>query len=112
MLDVSDAHTDPSNVLNCTAQRQTQLTALLKPYGIVIEHVPDDQPIPGSFFGEREAGIIGNRLLLRYDTPVHSALHEAGHQAVARAVQPIAKLAGLSAADPGPPARTVKLMSL
>lgn len=79
MLDVSDAHTDPSNVLNCTAKRQTQLTDLLKPYGIVIEHVPDDQPIPGSFFGEREAGIIGNRLLLRYDTPVHSALHEAGH---------------------------------
>src|SRR5690606_8136057 len=34
---------------------------------------------PGSFFGEREAGLLGNQLLLRLDTPVHSALHEAGH---------------------------------
>ncbi len=70
---------DPTNVLNCDAERQQQLAELLKPYGIEIEHVPDNQAIPGSFFGEREAGLIGNKLLLRYDTPIHSALHEAGH---------------------------------
>ena len=75
MLDVSD----PTNVLNCTQQRQQQLAQLLNPYGITIEHIADDQAIPGSFFGEREAGIIGNKLLLRHDTPIHSALHEAGH---------------------------------
>jgi hypothetical protein len=70
---------DPTNVLNCDAECQLQLASLLEPYGIEIEQVPDGQSIPGSFFGEREAGLIGNRLLLRHDTPVHSALHEAGH---------------------------------
>lgn len=70
---------DPTNVLNCNAERQIQLAKLLKPYGIEIEHVPDNHTIPGSFFGEREAGLIRNKLLLRHDTPVHSALHEACH---------------------------------
>jgi len=70
---------DPTNVLNCNQQRQDELAILLKPYGIVVIHVADDESIPGSFFGEREAGLIGNKLLLRYDTPVHSALHESGH---------------------------------
>ena len=75
MHDVSD----PTNVLNCDQQRQQQLATLLKPYGIDIKSVDDDANIPGSFFGEREAGLIGNKLYLRNDTPVHSALHEAGH---------------------------------
>jgi len=75
MQDVSD----PDNVLNCTAFYQQQLQKLLQPYGIEIKRVPPDENIPGSFFGEREAGLVGNQLLLRLDTPVHSALHEAGH---------------------------------
>ncbi len=76
MLVVSD---DPTNVLNCSPQRQQQLAKLLKPYGIEIKHVANNDTIPGSFFGEREAGLIGNKLYLRHDTPVHSALHESGH---------------------------------
>ena len=75
MLDVSD----PTNVLNCDQQRQSQLATLLKPYGMEIQYVADSETIKGSFFGEREAGLIDNKLLLRHDTPVHSALHEAGH---------------------------------
>lgn len=70
---------DPTNVLNCDQQRQQQLAQLLKPYGIEIEYVADNDTIQGSFFGEREAGIIGNKLYLRHDTPIHSALHESGH---------------------------------
>lgn len=70
---------DPINVLNCNQQRQQQLAELLKPYGIEIEHVADHDDIQGSFFGEREAGLMGNKLFLRDDTPIHSALHEAGH---------------------------------
>jgi hypothetical protein len=34
---------------------------------------------PGSFWGEPEAGIIGDEVFVRPDTPVHSALHEACH---------------------------------
>jgi hypothetical protein len=75
MLDVPD----PTNVLNCTTERQQQLAELLKPYGMEIITVSDDETIPGSFFGEREAGLIGNKLYLRHDTPVHSALHESCH---------------------------------
>lgn len=58
---------------------RSELQQLLQPYGITIKHVNADEPIPGSFFGEREAGLKGNTLYLRDDTPVHSALHEAGH---------------------------------
>jgi hypothetical protein len=35
--------------------------------------------IPGSFWGGSEAGLIGHSLLVRHDTPLHSALHEACH---------------------------------
>jgi hypothetical protein len=35
--------------------------------------------IPGSYWGDSEAGLIGNQLFIRRDTPVHSVLHEACH---------------------------------
>lgn len=56
-----------------------QLENLLKPYGLVVEMVASDRVIPGSFWGDEEAGLIGNTLYVRPDTPVHSALHEASH---------------------------------
>lgn len=53
--------------------------ALLARYGLTLERVPDDAPIPGSYWGEPEAGIIGSTVYARGDTPVHSLLHEAAH---------------------------------
>ena len=41
--------------------------------------MPDGAPIPGSFWGDREAGLIGTTVHARADTPVHSLLHEAAH---------------------------------
>jgi len=35
--------------------------------------------IVGSYWGESEAGLLGNMLYVRLDTPLHSALHEACH---------------------------------
>ncbi len=55
------------------------LADLLSAYGLVCEKVTDGVDIPGSFWGDSEAGLIGNRLIVRTDTPVHSALHEACH---------------------------------
>lgn len=55
------------------------LAELLSAYGLVCEPVAEGADIPGSFWGDSEAGLIGNRLILRADTPVHSALHEACH---------------------------------
>lgn len=53
--------------------------ALLARYGLVLQRVPDGAPIPGSYWGEAEAGIIGSTVYARSDTPVHSLLHEAAH---------------------------------
>ena len=36
-------------------------------------------PIPGSYWGESEAGLIRDRVYWRADTPIHSILHEACH---------------------------------
>ena len=63
----------------CGSAQAQGLDALLREYQIELEWVPDGEPIPGSHFGEPEAGLIGNRLLVRRDTPIHSALHETCH---------------------------------
>lgn len=54
-------------------------TALLADYGIVLVRVADGAPIPGSYWGEPEAGVIGSSVYARADTPLHSLLHEAAH---------------------------------
>ncbi len=53
--------------------------ALLARYGLTLQHVADGEPIPGSYWGDEEAGIIGCTVHARADTPVHSLLHEACH---------------------------------
>jgi hypothetical protein len=53
--------------------------ALLARFGLRLELVADGAPIPGSFWGESEAGVIGNTVHARRDTPLHSLLHEACH---------------------------------
>ncbi len=55
------------------------LDALLARYGLTIRQVGPSAPIPGSHWGDPEAGLIGHCLYVRADTPVHSALHEACH---------------------------------
>ncbi|MGN2242189.1 hypothetical protein ACFWZU_01625 [Frateuria sp. GZRR33] len=54
-------------------------TALLARRGLALRRVPAGEPIPGSFWGDEEAGIIGTTVYARDDTPVHSLLHEACH---------------------------------
>jgi hypothetical protein len=53
--------------------------ALLAGFGLRLERVADGEPIPGSYWGECEAGLIGTTVYARADTPVHSLLHEACH---------------------------------
>ena len=54
-------------------------SSLLAHYGLQLERVATGEAIPGSFWGDEEAGIIGSIVYARDDTPVHSLLHEAGH---------------------------------
>ena len=53
--------------------------ALLARYGLTLRRVGDGEPIPGSYWGECEAGLVGTQVHARADTPVHSLLHEACH---------------------------------
>lgn len=55
------------------------LRALLARYGLALRVVAAGAVIPGSFWGEPEAGIVGDEVFVRPDTPVHSALHETCH---------------------------------
>jgi hypothetical protein len=55
------------------------LVNLLRPWGLQVHLVAAGCPIPGSYWGEPEAGLRADCLYLREDTPVHSALHEASH---------------------------------
>jgi hypothetical protein len=52
---------------------------LLKRYGLELRLVAPNEMIPGSYWGDSEAGLQGSRLFARLDTPVHSVLHEASH---------------------------------
>ncbi|MCL7714370.1 hypothetical protein [Stenotrophomonas mori] len=56
-----------------------EAAALLARHGLRLNRVADGQPIPGSYWGEPEAGIIASDVYARADTPVHSMLHEACH---------------------------------
>ncbi len=52
---------------------------LLSAHGLQLHHVAAGQAIPGTYWGEPEAGIIASNVYVRDDTPVHSMLHEACH---------------------------------
>jgi hypothetical protein len=56
-----------------------ELAGLLASFQLEICITADNQEIPGSYWGDEEAGLIENRLYLRADTPVHSILHETCH---------------------------------
>lgn len=52
---------------------------LLARHGLGLSRVALGEAIPGSYWGDCEAGIIGCVVYARDDTPVHSLLHEACH---------------------------------
>lgn len=64
------------NVEDCDGNA---LAALLKRFGLGLNRVGSGEPIPGSYWGDREAGLSGLLVSARPDTPVHSMLHEACH---------------------------------
>ncbi len=55
------------------------LELLLDRFGLQLQLVSPGEVIPGSYWGEREAGLIGTKLFARLDTPLHSVLHEGAH---------------------------------
>jgi hypothetical protein len=55
------------------------MTGFLRERGLWLALLPEAAEIPGSYWGAPEAGLIGNTLYARPDTPVHSLLHTACH---------------------------------
>jgi hypothetical protein len=55
------------------------LTRLLLGFGLDLREVPSGEVIPGSYWGDSEAGLKGSTLYVRLDTPLHSILHESAH---------------------------------
>ena len=78
--DMKDNATDCiAEVLRFDECDQQSLIELINALGMRIEIVNPGADIPGSFWGDEEAGLIGQSLYVRSDTPVHSALHETCH---------------------------------
>ena len=65
--------------MTCAELPKMALRQLLIPYGLVVIDISEAEKLPGSFWGDPEAGLIANRLYVRPTTPVQSALHEACH---------------------------------
>lgn len=58
---------------------RTAVSLLLVRFGLDLRMVPQAEDIPGSYWGDSEAGLKGSTMLARPDTPLHSVLHEAAH---------------------------------
>lgn len=72
-------HASADGVLRYAATDRRALANLLARFGLGIVEVAAGAPIPGSYWGDEEAGLRGRCVLVRADTPVHSILHEASH---------------------------------
>jgi hypothetical protein len=66
-------------VLQLRAIDRLELAVLLDRFALELVLVAPETVIPGSYWGEREAGLIGAKIYARLDTPVHSVLHEGAH---------------------------------
>jgi hypothetical protein len=69
----------PAGVLKLEDVGEAAVAAFLARYGLGVEWLGAKSPIISSFWGEPEAGIVGCRVYVRDDTPVHSMLHEVCH---------------------------------
>ena len=69
---------DPA-VLRLADIDASALTGLLAKFDLQLIRCNDAEPIPGSYWGDDEAGLIADRVYARADTPLHSILHETSH---------------------------------
>jgi len=67
------------DVLRVADMPNEALSGVLGRYGFTLRLQDDAEPINGSFWGESEAGIVGQTVYARRDTPIHSLLHETCH---------------------------------
>jgi hypothetical protein len=68
-MDVVRVGTDP----------HADILALTARYGVELRLLAPGESLPGSYWGDSEAGLQRNQLFVRADTPLHSLLHELSH---------------------------------
>jgi hypothetical protein len=68
-----------AEVLRVGPVADASILRLASRYGLDLHHYAAGETLPGSYWGESEAGLRGNTLYLRADTPLHSLLHELSH---------------------------------
>ena len=68
-----------ATVVALAALDRAEIAALLDAYGARLVAVSATEAIPGSYWGDSEAGLIGNAVYVRADTAAHSFLHELSH---------------------------------
>jgi len=66
-------------MLRLATTDRIELALVLHQYGLALALVAPEEDIPGSYWGDSEAGLKADQLYVRLDTPLHSALHEASH---------------------------------
>jgi len=69
----------PIDVLRLADIDSAPLEELLSRFQLRLHHCPAGTPIPASYWGECEAGLLRGQLNARADTPLHSILHESCH---------------------------------
>lgn len=67
------------SVLCITDCQISLIKFLLSRYNLTLKVEQNNNDIPGSYWGESEAGLISNTVYVRLDTPIHSLLHETCH---------------------------------
>lgn len=67
------------DVLRWQSADQAATRRLLATFGLRIEEGSSGSDIPGSYWGDEEAGLVGSIVHVRADTPLHSILHESCH---------------------------------
>ena len=74
-----NARSGPADVLRVGAEPDASVTDLVRRFGAELRHLAPAETVPGSYWGESEAGLQANVVYVRADTPLHSLLHELSH---------------------------------
>ena len=74
-----NARAGPAEVLRVGAVAHPSVVELTCRFGLELRQLAAGEILPGSYWGESEAGLRGNVLYVRADTPLHSLLHELSH---------------------------------
>ena len=73
------ARPDVADVLRVGPVADAVILRLASRYGVLLRHHAAGDSLPGSYWGDSEAGLRGSTLHVRADTPLHSLLHELSH---------------------------------